>query len=299
MVSHRMLGMSLVGHGTMPEARLHLKRAIDLYDPEADPPLAYTYAVDQRLSAMCYYFIALLQLGHCDQALALAEQAVTDAKRLNNANTKAYVLSLAIYCHSYRRDTERLAVTAKELLQVSAERGFRSRELLAQTVANLLLADSGAEAPLRQARLGISELQAKNWGFWVPFLLLMEVDVHVRYGRIDEIRLLLDETRSLIEPTSFGLHASELYRQEGMLLRLEGAENAAIEAKFLNAIDIARSGGTRLSELRAALDLAEFWRDVGKSAEARALLGRCYGSFGEGFGIPDLQRAKTILDTMS
>ena len=75
--------MSLVGQAELPSARAQLERAIGLYDPERDPPLAYVYAVDQRISAMSYLAIALLQLGHGDQATALMDQTIAEAKRLS------------------------------------------------------------------------------------------------------------------------------------------------------------------------------------------------------------------------
>ena len=49
-------------------------------------------------------------------------------------------------------------------------------------------------------------------------------------------------------------------------------------------------------EFRAATSLARLWRDQGKRAEARDLLGPIYGWFTEGFATPDLQDAKALLE---
>jgi predicted ATPase len=51
--------------------------------------------------------------------------------------------------------------------------------------------------------------------------------------------------------------------------------------------------------LRAATSLARLWCDQGKRSEARDLLAPVYSWFTEGFGTPDLQEARALLDTLS
>jgi predicted ATPase len=45
--------------------------------------------------------------------------------------------------------------------------------------------------------------------------------------------------------------------------------------------------------------LARLWRDQGKRAEARDLLGPIYNWFTEGFDAPDLKDAKALLDELA
>ena len=52
-------------------------------------------------------------------------------------------------------------------------------------------------------------------------------------------------------------------------------------------------------ELSAATSLARLWRDQGRSGEAREPLARAYGWFTEGFEMPDLREAKTLLDELA
>jgi predicted ATPase len=51
--------------------------------------------------------------------------------------------------------------------------------------------------------------------------------------------------------------------------------------------------------LRAAASLARLWRDQGRRAEGRDLLAPVYGWFTEGFGTPDLNEAKALLDELA
>jgi predicted ATPase len=49
----------------------------------------------------------------------------------------------------------------------------------------------------------------------------------------------------------------------------------------------------------AAISLAQFWRSQGRHGEARTVLAPVYGSFNEGFDLPDLKHAKGLLDQLA
>jgi hypothetical protein len=51
--------------------------------------------------------------------------------------------------------------------------------------------------------------------------------------------------------------------------------------------------------LRAAVSLAQLWREEGKHEEARDLLVPVYGWFTEGFDTPVLKETKALLDTLA
>jgi len=62
---------------------------------------------------------------------------------------------------------------------------------------------------------------------------------------------------------------------------------------------VARGQGARLSELRAALQLAALWRDEGRTAEACDLVAPLYTWFSEGFATADLREAAALLDELA
>jgi len=70
------------------------------------------------------------------------------------------------------------------------------------------------------------------------------------------------------------------------------------EPHYLAALDIARKQDARMLELRAARDLARLWREQGKPREAHAVLAPVYGWFTEGFDLPDLTEARTLLNEL-
>jgi predicted ATPase len=70
------------------------------------------------------------------------------------------------------------------------------------------------------------------------------------------------------------------------------------EPHYFAALDIARKQDARMLELRAARDLARLWREQGKPREAHAVLAPVYGWFTEGFDLPDLTEARTLLNEL-
>ena len=110
---------------------------------------------------------------------------------------------------------------------------------------------------------------------------------------------LLAETQPFIEQWEQRLSEAEFHRVRAQLLLATGAAASEAEVSLARAIDIARSQSAKIFELRAATSLAQLWRDQNKRAEARDLLGPIYGWFTEGFDMPDLQRAKSLLDELA
>ena len=68
---------------------------------------------------------------------------------------------------------------------------------------------------------------------------------------------------------------------------------------YCQAITVAERQSAKLLQLRASVSLARLWRDQGKRAEARDLLGPIYNWFTEGFDAPDLKDAKALLDELA
>jgi predicted ATPase len=91
---------------------------------------------------------------------------------------------------------------------------------------------------------------------------------------------------------------AETLRLRGELLHDSG-DQAAAEASFRAAIDIARRQNGKLWELRSSVSLAQLLRDQGQQSAARDLLAPVYYWFTEGFDTPDLTEAKALLEALN
>ena len=76
-------------------------------------------------------------------------------------------------------------------------------------------------------------------------------------------------------------------------------DTAKAEAHFERALAVARAQQAKSFELRAAMSMAQLWRDQAKRDEARELLAPVYGWFTEGFDTLDLKQAKALLGELA
>ena len=92
---------------------------------------------------------------------------------------------------------------------------------------------------------------------------------------------------------------AEVNRTAGKIaLQSPKADAAKAEAYFERALTVARQQQAKSLELRAAMSIAQLWRDQGKRDDARELLAPVYGWFTEGFDTRDLKEAKKLLDEL-
>jgi predicted ATPase len=94
-------------------------------------------------------------------------------------------------------------------------------------------------------------------------------------------------------------HEAEFHQLKRELLLARGDGEAAAEACYRKAIEVARRQQARSWELRAVMSLCRLWQWQGKREKARQILAEIYGWFTEGFDTPDLQEAKALLEELA
>src|SRR5262249_59673700 len=97
---HGLTGSSLLCTGFIVQGRTHLDRAIALYDPAEHRPLATRFGQDVRVAQLSYRSLALWMLGYPDAALADANDALKDAREINQAATLMFTLLHASFTHT-------------------------------------------------------------------------------------------------------------------------------------------------------------------------------------------------------
>jgi predicted ATPase len=81
-------------------------------------------------------------------------------------------------------------------------------------------------------------------------------------------------------------------------LQLARSAKAEADISYQQGLEISRSQGAKLWEIRAATSLGRLWRDQGNRREAHDLVAPVYDWFTEGFDTPDLVDAKALLDQL-
>jgi DNA-binding SARP family transcriptional activator/predicted ATPase len=298
-LGHRYLGCILLCLGEYTTARAHLEQMIAFYEPQQHHrSLVSLRGSDAGTSALAYAACCLWCLGYPEQAFKRSQEALALARELGHPFSLADVLCYAGGMLSeLRRDAQALMAYAEELEQLAqkvpawsgAGPCFRGEALI------LLGQVQEGMAQLREA-MAICE-SIGVWYYW-PGKLLFLAEAQARAGQPEEGLDTLDQALALVEETDEGYWEVELYRLRADLLLIQGDE-AAAEASFHKAIEVARRQSAKSWELRATTSLARLWQAQGRQEEARQVLTEIYGWFTEGFDTPDLREAKALLEELS
>ena len=147
---------------------------------------------------------------------------------------------------------------------------------------------------------GLSDWRSTGAELFVPYFLSLKAEA---YSDLDQIEAGLDalgEDLEITQRTGEVLWNAEIHRRTGaLLLRKASPDVPRAESCFQKALLVARRQQAKSFELRAAINLAQLWRDQGKPIDARDLLESVYNWFTEGFDTADLKYAKALLDEFS
>jgi predicted ATPase len=162
------------------------------------------------------------------------------------------------------------------------------------------LAKRGAgKEGIAQLRKGLAAYRATGAEAFSTYYLGLLTETHLEGGQTKDALSVVAEAFALVNRNEERWWEAELHRLKGLLLLEQLApDERQAEICFQQALDVARGQQAKSWELRAAMSMAQLWRDQGKRDEARDLLAPVYGWFTEGFDTRDLKEAKTLLDEL-
>jgi predicted ATPase len=297
MVGNRMMGTSLLLTGDIAEGRVHLDRAIALYDPVQHRPLATRLGQDVRVSILSYRSFALWSLGYPTAALADADHALKDAREIGHAASLMFALAVTswtlIQCANYATANIQL----DEVIGLADEKGalyWKAQGMLEQ---GWLFALTGkASDAVHKITSSLAEWRSTGSTLLMPFNLSCLARAYAELGKFDDAWRRIGEAMTTMETSQERLWQAEIHRMAGEIALLAPEPDAAkAEAYFERALEVARGQQAKSWELRAAMRMARLWRDQGKRNAARELLAPIYGWFTEGFDTLDLKEAKALL----
>jgi predicted ATPase len=141
----------------------------------------------------------------------------------------------------------------------------------------------------------IAEHESLNFRMFRPNNLCHLAESYLGIGDLERGLECVAEAFKEIELGRDNWYEAELHRIRGRVMEARNETNTTVEECYQDALSAARSQSARLFELRAAIDLARYWRHEKRAIDARALLEPIYNWFTEGFDAPDLRAAKTLL----
>jgi class 3 adenylate cyclase/predicted ATPase len=301
MLGHTVMGTSLTLMGDIVEGRKHFDSGMALYNPAEHRPLATRFGQDVEVAILAYRAIALWALGYPDAALADTERMLQDARAIRQAATLMFALVHASFTHLFCGNYARGIAITDECIALAEEKnsvlwkagaiGLKGRFLAASDKA------SDAVQAIASTRTGWRSTGSKAF---LPSAFSYLSKAYADLGQFDNAWRCIGAAVKAIETNKERWWEAEVSRVAGEIALMSPEPDAAkAEAYFQRALAVAREQQAKSLELRAAMSMAQLWRDKGNRNEARDLLAPVYGWFTEGFDTLDLKRAKALLNELA
>jgi class 3 adenylate cyclase/tetratricopeptide (TPR) repeat protein len=294
--AHHALWATLSGSGRATAAIEHMESGIALYDRKRHAGQAFLYG-GHDAGACCRWHLAVncWLLGDYSRSMKALADALRLAEELKHPLTTVIALWFAAWVYYQRGDRAATKAVVERALTLAAEYAISGWS----DTAILLPWASGT----RLSRRELAELHGQiprvaSTAWRRVFSRCALAQLYIAAGYFDEGLAVLGEGISAADRAAF--YGPEVHRLEGELrAKIAPSDPHGAEACFRKALDLAGARGEKSLALRAATSLAQLWRSQGKHGEARTVLAPIYGSFSEGFDLPDLKQAKVLLDQLA
>lgn len=281
----------------LPRARMHLDKAISLYDSEKHFSHGPMYGQDPGVVSLGVLSWTLWLQGYPEQALVKHERCLDLARHQSHNHSIAWAFGYGASFRQFRREIEAGKRLAEQGIAFSNERGFHLWSLAATYTLGWALNHLGqSEAAVVVLRDAVDKWKNTGARITRPHQLGLLADALGALNRAEEGIALIDEALDELHDTGEQYYKAELHRLKGeLLLRPTIADEAGACDAFFESLQIARSQGAKAWELRTAISLVRLRRRQGKSHEAYHILANIYSQFTEGFDTPDLRDARGLL----
>ena len=267
------LGNTYFQLGHPAQARIHLEQGATLYAPALHGGHSAAFGMDPGMFCLSLLALSLQLLGEPDEALRRSGEALALAASVDHSYSLATAENFAGWFHQLRGEPAAAQRHTAAALGLCVKLGFPSAQTLA-TIRHAWACAMNGDVANSRARI---EDGIDNWsrlGARLARAHFLALHAEVCGAMNDPATGLtsIDEALDEIARTGERWLAAELYRIRGQLLAEDPAhEDGAVEA-WRTALGIARGQEARFLELRAALQLAEYWAHQGCVQDITTLL---------------------------
>lgn len=298
MIGQWSLGAALFHLGELEVGHEHLRQGLNLYDPSFHKPRVWETGIDPGIFCRCEYSRTLMLLGYPDQGLAMVQDAVSEARALENPQTLAFALLFETLAYAARRQPREVLRTYDELSGLCRAHGIAQEQQWAVPLRGRARVELGdAEEGLAELALGLEAHTITRSALLRPYYFILYAGALLRARRFDTAQAALDEARAVAEATHQHAYDSEHRRLQAEVY-LARENQLPCEQAFKESLSIARQQGARWLELRAARGYARFLLSTGRAAAARDVLRPICEWFSEGRETLDYVYAEALLRTL-
>jgi adenylate cyclase len=281
-----------------------LRQGTAIYDPNRHGHLAYIYGQDSGVACLSHEAWDLWFLGYPDQARKRIGEALTLAHAVAHPVSTAAAANIASWVYQLLRDRQAMREQAEAAVALSTEREFEFWRAMGVIGQGWAMVEQGQlDVGIGRLRTALNSLRSIGGGVLMPYFLSLLAQAYASAGKVEEGLSMLEESQHTLDASGEFWWQAELYRLKGELLLRQTwrryAEEKEAEEYFKRAHAVAREQRAKSLELRAAMSLSLLWHTRGSKSQARRTLAEVYNWFSEGFGTPDLQEARMLLEQLS
>jgi class 3 adenylate cyclase/tetratricopeptide (TPR) repeat protein len=248
--------MNMLFGGRIDDAVLAADEGRAIYRSEVHHATGFLYGNhDPGVCALSLQALALAFRGDSVRAVSQLHEAIALAERLGHAVSLAQPLTQLPWALQINGDPHAALVAADRALALEDRIAHPQWFAIAHAMRGWALASTGRgeEGVAELERALADELHAST--LWAAMLGTMLAEIHLRQGRPEAARWLLDQVRSLTASMPVHFYQPELLRVEAEWLRLAGRQADAVTL-LLQSISTAQERGSWALAIRSALGLA-------------------------------------------
>jgi predicted ATPase len=292
-VAHWTNGVTCWFGGDYLNARVHLERALAIYDDEPDPATFKAATLDLPSVIMRFLALVLWPLGSIDQSRRLAREAMRalgERRALAQANALVHKAVFDGLCGTMLEETETVLTLAREhTMPLYVAAGTHLSGLARWRAGDRI-------DGLSEMRRGWALLHENDCYLCEPFWAMQVAMANAEAGQVGTALEILREMIVWVEQSGQHWLDAELHRARGeVLLRCDPSNASSAEDAFNKALEIARRQQTKTFELRCALGLARLYSTNGRAAAASDMLVPILVNFDMPQDLPEIEEARKLL----
>jgi class 3 adenylate cyclase/predicted ATPase len=297
-LAHEALGFTLFAQGKFDIAHAELERSISLCEDSKAAVYLDLSAQDPRVHVRSYDSMALWFLGYPDQALRICAEARRYADASQHPFSEAMERTISLRVHQLRGEAAVVASQVNAAIALCEEHEFGHYLAMALILRGWARAQQGEfEKGIAEIQEGLEKQRATGALLYESYTLGLLADACIKNERYGQALEFLDQAQlRLDEKNSERFYAAEIYRLFGETHLRSQQDLDQAELYFSKGLKVAREQKAKSLELKLCLSIYDLYEQRQNADKYRSGLGEIYGSFSEGFGAPDLVRAKARLE---
>jgi tetratricopeptide (TPR) repeat protein len=298
----RALAMSQVSTGAPVfafetfERTLRLSGSLRQRTREERIALADRFATEPDIAVGFHRGLALWALGRIAAARSVVAEALASARALGHVHTLCHALAYSSVIAAFNRSVDEALALSAETIDFAGRHELEMWKGYGSIIhAHALSLNRDAERSVRTMEDGFVWLARTQTGHSVPVHYAVHARTLASLGRFEEAGRYAAMVRTELQSGSERYYWPECHRLLGDYLRLcPGHEPGDVEWAYLSALSLSREQHARAWEFYAAISLAGFWAEQGKSAQAADLLATSCDGLAEGRSLPAWKDAAAL-----